>query len=759
MATYGKPTTSFYVNYGELTPGVAQRALAPCLIAPRYKLHRTTGGFNGTFVTQFPLDSELIGTVLPWPDKQEEGSVVDTDSVQVAARNVWLKLNNEAMAGTVDSVSTNCVILNDSVKYLEGLTGLAPELGAVEIFPGDRIKLTTTVAEGTQTVIDAEVVDIQPTMSDPEINIVATADGIDSESLVAGGEFIGSTAVSYLVTVISVSDTAASVEVTALLGDNGYFNKLELNADSETVVGEFGLTLKLGATSPAAGNSFILSASPAKAAKFNKVFVSADIENAGASVSVDFSTRRLSPTETILTTSAWDLAAGGITLSDNIMVAVGGKRYNVTAADIHVTYRELLTEDVMELRSNQTANIADWVGPIDPDNPMGMMYAAAAQVADAFFYVMASNDTEESVIQCVNYVAQFEPVYASIPYMQTPRTQNAVAAMIQKYSDPLIAQFKHGWFCTTKSKNADVYSANVDGAALVGSISAKGELTLVGDVDVIGNKVKAGDLVNVIGGYSDVLGKFTETAYAVEHIVNKNTVKLKNAKACGMTRVYFSRKLNGAEWAESLANEARAINNSRINFVAADELSFMGYSNVSPAYLCATLAAMRCALAPHAPMNELVVPGFSVSDTCKWTDVEYDMMNAGGVWVVARNAEGELVTYHQITTRTDGTIAEEDSVVSNGDEIVRRLRIAVRPYASGKSNVTDALLNKIKATITAELVQIQSDYYPDIYGRRILSFSIDQLYIPAGNKRSLVCSLRIELPQPLQGGRFIFNLF
>jgi hypothetical protein len=158
-------------------------------------------------------------------------------------------------------------------------------------------------------------------------------------------------------------------------------------------------------------------------------------------------------------------------------------------------------------------------------------------------------------------------------------------------------------------------------------------------------------------------------------------------------------------------------------------------------------------------MNELVVPGFQINDTMKWTDEDYEVMNRGGVWVVAKNAEGDVVTYHQITTLTDGTIAEEDSVVSNGDEIVRRLRLAVRPYASGKCNVTDALITKIKTTLTAELTQLQAEYYADTYGPRVLSFDIDQLYIPEGNKKSLVCSLNIQVPEPMQDGRFNFNLF
>jgi hypothetical protein len=134
-------------------------------------------------------------------------------------------------------------------------------------------------------------------------------------------------------------------------------------------------------------------------------------------------------------------------------------------------------------------------------------------------------------------------------------------------------------------------------------------------------------------------------------------------------------------------------------------------------------------------------------------------MNDGGVWLVYNNSDNTAVTYHQITTLTDGTVAEEDSAVSNGDSIVRALRTALRLKGiSGKANVSEALLSTINSTIVAELNYIQGIPYDAMYGSRILSHVIDALYIPESNRQSVVCRVQITLPLPLQDGLFEFNL-
>lgn len=756
MATFGKPTTSFYINYGTLEPAVAQRALAPALLAPRYRLHRIASGFAGTKLTSFPLSTGV--TSFDWPDRSAEGSIVDVSSAKMIAKNMYLVMNDTPLSGTVGDNSLNYItVTGKSVQLVGGdIDSLATELNGYEVKPGDRVEISYASEK-----YYAEVVDILPEMKEAA-STVTKADGSETTAVTVAG-FAGNADAAYLVKVKSVDSDKATVAIEALSGDLGYTNTVELTANKAITIGDYGIELSCSdLTQLKAEDSFIVSGSAETVAYFNTIYLDIELEIPnGTAIDVVFQSSSLSPAESILSGAAWSVNGDQITVSESLPgITLGDKKYTIASADLHMRYRELLTGDLLELLSNQTADIAEWVGPADPENPMGMMYAAASVVDGAFFYVMATGSDEESTIKAINYVGQFEGAYAPIPFIQSKATQNAVAAVIAKYSNPEIAQFKHAWFCSTAGREAVIYEVDADNNGLIGTID-NNVLTLqgAGKVNAVGAKVKIGDYAVVIGGYDTDTGKFDETAYRISKVKSADTLILENAKNIGTSRVYIKRVLSGSEYAEALAAEASSWDNHRINFVASDKLSFGGFDSVDPVYLCVTLASMRCALPPHAPMNELVVPGYTIQDELKWTDVDYEKMNRGGVWVVAKNAEGEVVTYHQITTKTDGTVAEEDSVVSNGDAIVRQLRIAVRPFASGKSNVTTALLDKIRNVLIAEIKGIQAITYAATYGQRILDYKISRLDIPEGNKRSLICVCDLELPQPMQDGQFIFNLF
>ena len=85
MATNPKPTTSFYVNYGQLDPMAAQRALAPVIIAPRFALHNEKLGDVGV------LD---LTKVIAWPGRSEDTklNIIDFESAKVTASNAEVVL-------------------------------------------------------------------------------------------------------------------------------------------------------------------------------------------------------------------------------------------------------------------------------------------------------------------------------------------------------------------------------------------------------------------------------------------------------------------------------------------------------------------------------------------------------------------------------------------------------------------------------------------------------------------------------------------
>lgn len=638
MAINSKPTTSFYVNYGNLDPQAAQRALAPVFIAPRYRLHRV----DGSDLTASGLgnyEDLTKSTVLSWPGRIEgSNDIVDLDpnKVSVLIRN----------AG---------VVVREAVETI-----------AVEGYT-NRVTVATDVVSGDANGFALAVGDVLYFKNGTRAEIFVITKGVDSATL-------------------------------------------QLDCDLSAVT------------------------------DFSGVEVVSYRPFAGITKSL---------------TSGYSISSEGITLSDALVL----EEMTVKSGEMFVEYRELLTEDCMTLRTNLNSDSEAWAGVCDPDNPMGMLFAAASAVGgDAFFYMLSvAGESEDEHLRGLSYVAQFEDCYAPITYRQTHKTQMAIMDIIAKYSNPRIAQYKRSWFCVPEDLSDVIYPATND-LTLYGSIT-DGVLTLEDGADLYRAKVIDGDVVNVVISANDA-GAVNTVEYSISDVLSKTTLKLSDASAnAARSLITISRPTVGSSYAKKLAEIAASWNSERINFVVSDALSFAGFDNVNPVYACAALAAQRCALPPHAPMNDMQLPGFKLGNNNSWTDSDYEVMNAGGCWILYRDLEGRTLTYHQITTKTDGTIAEDDSVVSNGDSIVRTLRKAVVGLCGGKGNATQALLDEIKISLVVAFKQIDSEVYPAIYGPRIVDWNIANLYIPEGNKRAVMCDCDIETPQPTQDSRFNFNLF
>jgi hypothetical protein len=157
-------------------------------------------------------------------------------------------------------------------------------------------------------------------------------------------------------------------------------------------------------------------------------------------------------------------------------------------------------------------------------------------------------------------------------------------------------------------------------------------------------------------------------------------------------------------------------------------------------------------------MTGLGVTGITLTDTFKLTDAEYEILNAGGVWVVANNTQGVAVNYHQITTKTDGTVAEEDSCVSAGDAVVREIRRSVSSLTAGSVNVSDELIQDVRTQIVGTMSMIMSRSYPSSYGPLIEGYEILALGRPASNNAALMLRMDIDTPQPLLKGQVYVNI-
>ena len=777
MAINPIPRSSFELQFGVLDTMDQSRGLLPAFIAPRYVVHGTDGvtesadnGYIGTY-------GEASGTVVNWPGRAEVDSTVDTAKAAVYAPAPVVTVNHEALSATTESTALNKLTFEETVAAGNGETADV-KLNGYSVVAGDKLKITKG-GSGERVVT---VVDVQASL-DPAVvgNAEELTSNTGSGALTTSGTFIGTEECIYLVRVAEISEetevsgasgasgaagqdiSSIKFEVTAIGGEVGYSATLTFTEASVAQnIGNYGAKMAVDAmTGFALNDSYVITCSPSQAGARNIVYVNATLDAGWASqdLEVFVESGNVIGTSVEIAKAYVNTTATGVQMMEDAYVQFGGVSYALTAdTKLFVSYRELLKSDTYKLLDVRTGGAADWVGQIVPDNPLGMMYGVANSIAPGSFYLMAVPDSsDESYQTALEYIGTFEEVFAPIPYDQNRVIQSTLVGIVNKYSDPYIAQYKKAWLTALTKESSVVYEKTSNGMPLLGTVTDS-VLTLEAPADVVAGGLKIGDTAILMNVYDESLEAYIDREYEITSIVDSTSVGLSGAVDTGrVAQVKFTRELSTSEYAAALAAEARAYNNAWVNLVWCDSLTVLGYSNQPLSLLCCALAALRASLPPHAPLSDVTVPSVEVGNTLMLSDAEYETLNTGGVWVVRPDATGSPVTMHQITTLTDGTIAEEDSVVSNGASIAHELRSATKKFR-GNVNVSDDLIEQLRADILAVFAQIAGRSYSAIYGPQLEDYEIVELKRDDANKQRLLCKLSGAMPLPLIDSESVFAL-
>lgn len=769
MASNARPRTRITQTYGPIGTIADRRALSPVLIAPRYAVHGVGDGYaDGSLGTYDVTNNELKN--IPWP-ANAGNSLIDVDSATLYVSNALLKVNETPLTASSTEDAPNKLVFDQAVQTENGVTR-APELGGYDVREGDTLYIAKT---GSETVT-ATVVDVQAQQT--AANVSAAVYGSDNTGTgtvpaTTGSVFTGSNDITYLLEIVSVNGGTGSsgsgsaggtlsARVIALAGAT-YQATIAFTAGEATAIDAYGVKLTFASITSTAyrvNDRFQISCTAAKDGAVNIVMINTELPSThlDGDLEVSVCSRNVAVGDVAVGESMWHATTSNITIEDSIYVAVGESRYMLMEGDMYVAYREQLLDESLEVIDARSEYAAEFAGLAVPENPMGMWYRLALTAGGTAFYMMSvAEDTDAGYERAVALAGKYEELYAIVCFRQTAAVQAAVSAVIDKYAAPEIAQFKRGWFTPLTTQVSTYYEKNDDGGIILGTIHDS-ELTLEAPGNAVSGGVRAGDTVTVVNSFNAVTDSYETKSYTVARVVDSSTVALTNAADVDMmSQVVFSRQMTNAQYANAMAAEARSWNNYRINLVWASSINALGYTDIDLAYLPGILAALRAASAPHAPLSDVTVPGITITDVEKFTDSEYEAMNDGGVWIVANDSFGNAITYHQITTRTDGTIAEEDSVVSNADSIVREFRFGLHEFR-GNANVTDALLAQMRANIYAIADQIMGRTYAAQYGPQMTAFEIVSLEEDPANNTGIIGTFRPTLPKPFLNGDFTFNL-
>lgn len=758
MASNARPRTRITQTYGPIGTIADRRALSPVLIAPRYAVHGVGDGYaDGSIGTYDVTNNELKN--IPWP-ANAGNSLIDVDSATLYVSNALLKVNETPLTASSTEDAPNKLVFEQAVQTENGITR-APALGGYDVREGDTLYIAKT---GSETVT-ATVVDVQAQQK--AATVVATAYGAGNTGTgeapaTTGSVFTGSNDITYLLEIVSVDSGTLSARVIALAGAT-YQATIAFTAGEATAIDAYGVKLTFASITSTAykvNDRFQISCAAAKDGAVNIVMINKELPETHLTGELEISvcSRNVAVGDVSVGESMWHATTSNITIEDSVYVSVGESRYMLMEGDMYVAYREQLLDESLEVIDARSEYAAEFAGLAVPENPMGMWYRLALTAGGTAFYMMSvAEDTDAGYERAVALAGKYEELYAIVCFRQTAAVRAAVSAVIGKYAAPEIAQFKRGWFTPLTTQVSTYYEKNDDGSIILGTIHDS-ELTLAASGNAVSGGVRAGDTVTVVNSFNAVTDSYETKSYTVARVVDSSTVALTNAADVDMmSQVVFSRQMTNAQYANAMAAEARSWNNYRINLVWASSINALGYTDIDLAYLPGILAALRASSAPHAPLSDVTVPGITVTDVEKFTDSEYEAMNNGGVWIVANDSFGNAITYHQITTRTDGTIAEEDSVVSNADSIVREFRFGLHEFR-GNANVTDALLAQMRANIYAIADQIMGRTYAAQYGPQMTAFEIVSLEEDPANNTGIIGTFRPTLPKPFLNGGFTFNL-
>ena len=750
-----KPKTSFYINYGPVTPTGNADALIPVFIAPRYGLHGSEYGDgilpNYTGAT-FSAD---------WPDR-DDNSVIDQTTAAVVFDTptvVIERADGNALSATA-SPSVSGGSFYNTVTFTDAVAGVDSVLfGGYQLRSGDKIELVSGSSSAVFGVNAVKYTETAASGTATPINTTSVISGIVSSS----ETYDNQTKLVYGVYPTAATSDTLTARVVNIAGDPAFptQSSMVFSNGSAIAVGNMGMTLAFSGSDLTSANTtsgaYLVSLDPGIGATLNTVVLDNDVESALRSATARVYTANIVRGGAEVDAQHIDITADKVTVSAGAKVNYNEATYEVVSCDkVYANYRALLQDGVGEITTGARSDIVSWVGKLNPDNPLGMCYAAAANAGTPdFFLLPVGEDTDDAYIEALQIAGKLELAYSLFPLRQTPAVIAAAKGVVAKYSAPTVAQLKRLWLYAQDKQSTEVTLNGV--TTPMASITSNGVLNLDNGA-FTGSAVKVGTKVVLHSVYDADKGVTSDVAVTVSEIIDEVSVKVVPSISVPVPApASFYNELSPSQYAAKIAESAASQNNVRVNYVFAEANTVNGYSFEDARYIVPVLMAMRSAMAPHAPLTDVVIPGVSIGAAVGFSDADYDTMNNGGVWVCYKDNRGDNVTLHAITTGGEGTIAEEDSAVSNGDNIVRFVRNQLS-WLKGNCNVSNLLIEKVEVDAIDAIARIQSRDYGPLIGRQILEVNGITVEQDPNNTAGLIGTFNLDLPDVYLDGSFTFNL-
>ena len=595
--------------------------------------------------------------------------------------------------------------------------------------------------------------------------VVAVSMTFTAVAPAASGTYTGARSTTYIIEITNGGTVGTSTNIRyRVTSTNGYDMSPEATvaAAGAFSIGNYGVLVTFVAASKyVTGNKYTVAVTAAGSGPVRTVILGANLTGM---ITTDTLAITLGLTDTFqLEISQWQASASSIIVAANAVhygTYLGTEQsFYMEKGDLYMDYRELLLDGTNTVNAlSDPLDVEPTEGPAVVENPISLMLYAATTGSNGtpVYYIKTTGETLADYQDALEVLTETFQVWGLVPWNSDQTIVDLCQAHVDAMSAPDVAYFRKIYKGIDLQRYVSFYTEDSTGDELLATISGT-TLTCANAEFVVAN-VRAGDKVKINYQPDNVGGQVYDT-YEILTVGGANTLTLKTSGTLSVAvKMEIWRNQTLAEYAAAIAADARSWTDRRVSAVWCEPIKLLGQTDLPKAVMCALIAGIRSASAPHQPLTNIPLTSYiDVEPVNNFGAYQLNVMAAAGVWLVVKDVELNIFTRHQLTTDMTDVHTQEDSITSNFDHICRDFKDAVKDL-NGRGNATTEMLDLLRSRIYSKKSQIQSRSYPKTLGSQITDLTITKLYIDPVLIDHVWCELDTTLPAPMNNLSLKFRL-
>ena len=643
--------------------------------------------------------------------------------------------------------------------------------------PGDYV--AAIVSTGDMYLFNSKIEKITgPATSQTIGALVPTVTGGTVNSAAANIAF-GTT---YIIRVVS----ATSAVVTDSAGRDTYAGPT--SSLTAIPLGTSGVTVTLVAANSPIGSTYSVSVAPASfaATPLNTVHLQSSVAMGGISFAVTAGVCEKFTGEIPSMVGSTPVITVGETAADGIVVDVSAAGIlSASSSDliyvqnslgrVFIQTRGLVAplEGESYLTLTSVSDIDEQLGGYDQLNDLGYAAYSAMTTGNEYqpvYAVRTDGSTAEALASALERTKHTDIFYALTSTIDAAESAQTLKDHCNEMSDPKKMRWRVAYVPTASPGMYGAVTQDPSGSDYTGKVLPGNTSFKFDELNLSGTTVAAGD--KLLLNFSTVGGNTTYDSYEILSVQPSSTVTLKTSVVGIPANVSVKAEVwksdtteNITQYLESLAT---SLDSERIRLVWCHQplvLSGASYVDQSMSAIAANMAALRSTSAQHKPLTRSAVASVVAAPAMytRFTEAQLNRIAAAGVWIIQQDMSGgEVYVRHQLTTgTTGGLMTQEDSCVTNYDQVCYGLKVPLNLY-TGKRNIDDITTTLIRNNLRDVMLTFaQTSEDPDL-GPPVIAFDNAQnpavpndvfVGIDPNARDRYIAKVRMTLPTPNNGVR------